>query len=75
MVPATPPSLVRFACRDAGEITGRGTSRPISDQVPELRYALDAPAIGVPTTAEAVSCEPGRTTRVEPRPVAPAKSA
>ena len=74
-VPPTPPSLVRFAARVTAVITGAGTSRPMSDHVPELRKAVVGPASGAPTTADAVSCEPGATTRASRRPVSAATSA
>ncbi len=37
VVPATPPSLVKLYLIVSALITGRGTSTPSSDQVPELR--------------------------------------
>ena len=36
VVPPTPPSFVKFSARHLSLMTGRGTSTPISDQVPEL---------------------------------------
>ena len=37
VVPATPPSFVKLYFIVSALITGRGTSTPSSDQVPELR--------------------------------------
>ena len=37
IVPATPPSLVKLYLIVSAVMTGRGTSTPSSDQVPELR--------------------------------------
>ena len=37
VVPPIPPSLVKLAARVASLMTGRGTSTPRSDHVPELR--------------------------------------
>jgi len=33
--PPTPPSLVKFAARERGEMTGDRVSTPTSDQVPD----------------------------------------
>ena len=74
IVPATPPSLVRLAARVTSDTTGAATSSPISDHVPDERNAVVGPASGAPTTADAVSWEPGATTRAPARPVSAATS-
>src|SRR6516162_1694451 len=71
-VPSRPPSLVRFSSNVRGDNDARFVSTPMSDQVPELRYAqLAFPVfeVGTPATAEAVSCEGGAMTLIFPRPV------
>ena len=73
-MPATPPSLVRLAARVTPETIGAATSSPISDQVPDERNAVHRSASGAPTTADAVSWEPGATTRAPARPVPAATS-
>ena len=73
-MPPTPPSLVRLAASVTSETTGAATSSPISDHVPDERYAVVGPASGAPTTADAVSWEPGATTRAPRRPVSAARS-
>jgi hypothetical protein len=55
---------VRLAAWDAGVTTGRGTSTPTSDQVPEETNSEPGSAKGVATTALAVSCAAGAITRV-----------
>ena len=54
IVPQAPPSLVKFASRAAADRIGAGSSAPSSDQVPELRNAVPAPA-RTAATADAVS--------------------
>ncbi len=74
IVPATPPSFVRLAARVTPDTTGAATSSPISDHVPDDRNAVRGPASGAPTTADAVSWDPGATTRAPARPVSAATS-
>ena len=82
MRPSTPPSLVKFAVRLASVSTGRSSSTPTSDHVPQEMYAKSGYVAGTPTTADAVSCEatavtaacapdpaePQRDQRSDPRP-------
>ena len=42
---------------------GASSSRPTRPQVPQAMYAARSPAIGTPTTADAVSCDPTWDTR------------
>ena len=72
VVPKTPPSLEKLAAWLAGEMTGEASSRPMTDQVPELRKTGSASSAGTPTTAEAVSCVAGTMTC---RPAAPVSAA
>ena len=67
IVPSTPPSLVKLAARLSSVSTGRSSSTPTSDQVPDEMYAAPGSVIGTPTTAEAVSCDP---TAITSRPAA-----
>ena len=69
-VPSTPPSLVKPARRASSVATAAGSSRPISDQVPEEMKAtgLVPGAAGTASTAEAVSWEPIATTGTSPVP-------
>src|SRR5687767_6060816 len=69
VVPATPPSLVKFAASVPSLTSGCGNSAPISDQVPELMYAHDSPRAGTAATAEPVSCVAGATTGTGVTPV------
>ena len=55
VVPSTPPSFVMFSAAVSSVITGSFTSMPISDQVPELRYANFSSEAGTAAPAEAVS--------------------
>src|SRR5262249_11482960 len=43
-------------------MSGAGISTPISDPVPELMYAQEAPCAGTAATAAAVSCDAGAMT-------------
>ena len=61
-MPSTPVSLLKFAARLASVSTGRSSSIPTSDQVPQEMYAKSSPRAGTPATADAVSCEPTATT-------------
>src|SRR6185503_18656714 len=63
VVPATPPSLVKFSCSAAELMIGAGSSEPRSDQVPELRNAARGP-VATDATADAVSWQAGATTGV-----------
>src|SRR6478752_3829032 len=72
VVPATPPSLVKLAARAASVTSGRGSSAPSKDQVPELMYAHDSPRAGHAATAEPVSCVAGATTGTDVTPVSAA---
>src|SRR5206468_1085081 len=49
--------------------SGRGSSAPMSDQVPELMYAQDSPRAGTAATADPVSCVAGATTGTGVTPV------
>src|SRR5262245_33689622 len=69
VVPATPPSLVKFAASVPSVTSGCGSSAPISDQVPDLMYAQDSPRAGTAATAEPVSCVAGATTGTGVTPV------
>src|SRR5438128_1646763 len=53
-------------------MSGWGISTPISDQVPELMYAHEAPCAGTAATAEPVSCDAGAMTGIEVSPVSAA---
>src|SRR5262249_29207318 len=53
-------------------MSGPGSSAPMSDQVPELRYAHDAPWAGTAATAELVSCVAGAMTGTASRPTSAA---
>src|ERR1051325_167540 len=79
-VPSTPPSLVKLKASTCGDSCASETSTPISDHVPELRYAqvLDSAPLpsncnrgstGTAATAEAVSCEAGAMTAISFKPV------
>src|SRR5438128_2505751 len=70
MVPPTPPSLVKLYVATVSLMSGAGSSTPISDQVPELRYAQpEVPCAGTAATAEPVSCVAGATTGTGETPV------
>ncbi len=62
IVPSTPASLVKFACRAASLSTGASSSRPTNDQVPDETYAASSRSSGTATTAEAVSWDPTAVT-------------
>ena len=70
VVPKTPPSLVMSASAASDERIGMGASTPMSDQVPELRYANRSVEAGTAATAEAVSCPATDTTGICARPQA-----
>src|SRR5262249_3367356 len=70
IVPPTPPSLVKLYLATLSLISGADSSTPISDQVPELRYAQpEIPCNGTAATAEPVSCVAGATTGTGVTPV------
>src|SRR5512133_4282884 len=78
VVPSMPPSLVMFSSWARGKRQAFCTSIPMSDHVPELRYAqlgLPELAAGTPATAEAVSCVGGATTFIGGKPARSATSA
>src|SRR4029450_9794846 len=58
LLPATRTWLVKLPSRLASVSTGRSSSRPTSDQVPDDTYAAPGSVMGTPTTPEAVSCAP-----------------
>src|SRR5262245_50030569 len=72
IVPPTPPSLVKLIAAVCSLMSGPGISTPISDQVPELRYAQDEPLAGTAATAAAVSCAAGAMTCTGESPVSAA---
>ena len=49
-------------CGPPRSVTGRHSSTPTSDQVPQEMYAKFSRRAGTPATADAVSCEPTRDT-------------
>lgn len=64
---AVDTALVREVGECASSVnTGWVSSRPTRDHVPEETYAaVPASSIGVPTTADAVSCDPTAITGVD----------
>ena len=61
----TPPSFVKLHAMLSGVVIGAGIFAPSSDHVPEERNGAFS-AIGMPSTALAVSCVAQRTTLVCP---------
>ncbi len=62
VVPATPPSFVKFKRRPSEVIIGSSSSVPTSDHVPELMNAVPSRA-ETAATADPVSCDAGAITR------------
>ena len=54
-------------------MTGCGHSTPMSDHVPELKYAQSPPLAGTAATAAPVSCEQVATTSICGRPTSVAR--
>src|SRR5207244_8363499 len=66
VVPATPPSLVKFSRRASAVTTGASSSVPTRDHVPELRNAVPSRA-EMAATADPVSWVAGAITGVPER--------
>jgi hypothetical protein len=61
--------LQKPASKAADEVIGCGDSRPMMDQVPEDSQRLSPWLIGMPATAEAVSCEADAITGISALPM------